>query len=118
MERQGMNEMKIDRLALITLSGSQSASLMKALSREGFQFTIIDSTSGLLGEAEVCLLAGFPGERLEALLEIVRVHCKPYRQFIPAQGPISTELSTVPMVEAQLGGARLHVMEVEEFVQL
>jgi uncharacterized protein YaaQ len=95
-----------DRLAILTLSGSQSAALMREMTRRGFQFTVVDSTSGLLREALVCLLIGFEQERLSALLEIVRANCGSYRGYVAAEGFPAGGPAGLSMVEAQMGGAQ------------
>jgi uncharacterized protein YaaQ len=113
-----MDNATLDRLVFLTISGSQADPLMKRLSREGFQFTLIDSTSQMMQEPALCLMVGFAHERLNSLLEIVRKECKPYRKFIPTQNILPGELANLPMVEAQLGGARVFMMNVERFEQL
>ncbi len=113
-----MTTLEIDRLAILTISGSQSASLMQELSQEDFHFTVIDSSGGILRGSEMVLLVGFHSVRMPALLEAVRRYCTPYRQFIPAQGFPAGESSTAPMVEVQLGGAFIHVINVERFEQI
>jgi len=113
-----MTNAPIDRLMVLNVSGSQSGALLKELSRAGFQFTLVDSRGGGLQEAAVYLLIGFPDERMLALLETVRSNCRPYRQYVPTQGLAPAELSGLPMVEAQMGGALVYVMNVERFEQI
>jgi uncharacterized protein YaaQ len=113
-----MTEMHIDRLALITVSDRQALPLEDALRVAGFQFTIMDGNQPLVGEADRRLLVGFPVSRMEGLVAIVRETCQPYRQYIPAQVIVSSEMTARPMVEARLGGATLCILNVEEFIQI
>jgi len=107
----------IDRLVILVVSGSQSDQLMRRLRRTQFYFTVIDSTGGMLQEPMVCLLLGIEQWRMTDLLEIVRQCCQPYMHYVPAQMHMPSDVSSLPMVEAQVGGALVYTMNVERFVQ-
>jgi uncharacterized protein YaaQ len=107
----------VDRIMFLVVAGSHSNTLLKNLTRDNFNFTIIDSTSGIVQEPMVCLMVGFAQERLPVLLDLVRKDCHSYKQFIPAQGLLQGEFSALPMVEAQMGGALIYLMNVERFEQ-
>jgi uncharacterized protein YaaQ len=113
-----MNEQKVDRLALLVISGSQAGDLMKDLQQKKFYFTVIDTSGGLINEQVVCIMLGLPQERLPLLLDLVNRCCQTYRQYIPAQMQPPGELMMLPMVEAQSGGALVYLMNVERFEQL
>jgi uncharacterized protein YaaQ len=112
-----MNSPTLDRLALLIVTESQANRLMKHLNRDGFQFTVINSTGGLGQDAVICLLIGFKSERMQALVEDVRQECRPYRQFIPTQGLLPSEAGSLPLLEVQAGGALVYTMNVERFEQ-
>jgi uncharacterized protein YaaQ len=107
-----------DQLVILIASGSQSDALMKHLTREGFHFTVIDSTNVMMQEPILCLLIGFFHPRRPALLDIIRKNCRPYRKFIPTQNLLPGELVNLPLVEARLGGALVYMVNVERFEQL
>lgn len=107
----------IDRLVILVVSGSQSDQLMRRLRQTQFYFTVIDSTGGMLQEPMVCLLLGIGQTQMADLLDIVHQCCQPYTQYIPAQMHIPSDVSSLPMVEAQVGGALVYTMNVERFVQ-
>ena len=113
-----MNSCSLDRLVILTVFDSQADPLMKQLTREDFHFTVINSTGGVMQEAVICFLVGFFHERMPVLLEIVRNKCRPYRKYIPTQSLLPGELANLPMLEAQLGGALIYMMNVERFEQL
>ena len=113
-----MNTPSLDQLAILTVFESQADTLMKELTRENFRFTVIHSAGGMAQEAENCLLIGFFHERMQKLLEIVRKNCRPYRKFIPTQNFLPIEQTNLPMLEAQLGGALIYMMNVDRFEQL
>jgi uncharacterized protein YaaQ len=108
----------LDRLVILTVFGAQVDALFANLAQEKFIFTVINSTGGILQEPEVCLLVGFQGERLPILLDVVRKNCRPYRQYVSAQGFMKGEMANPPMVEVEVGGARLYMMNVERFEQI
>jgi|OpeIllAssembly_1097287.scaffolds.fasta_scaffold575368_2 uncharacterized protein YaaQ len=108
----------IDRLVILVVIKSQADLLMNRLQQLKFYFTIIDSTGGLVQEPMVCLLLGFGQARMPELLEIVRQCCKPHLKYVPAQMSLTSEVGSMPMLEAQVGGATLYSMAVEQFIQL
>jgi uncharacterized protein YaaQ len=112
-----MNTQNINQLVLI-VAGAQAGELMQRLSQERFYFTKIDSTGGLVQEPNVTLLIGLNESRLGAFLELVRKVCQPYRQFIPAHVSVHPMHMQPAMIEAEMGGATVFVLEVERFEQL
>ena len=108
----------INCLVILEVAGSQSDQLMRRLRQAEIYFTVIDSTGGIFQEPMLCLLLGIEQDRMAGLLEIVRQCCRSYKQYIPAQVRLPSDASSLPMVEAQVGGASIHVMRVEQFIQL
>jgi uncharacterized protein YaaQ len=108
----------LDRLVILTVSGAQFDMLEKHLAKDKFAFTVINSTSGLIQEPEVCLLIGFQSERLQVLLEMVRKCCRSYRQYVSSRGIMQGEMANPPMVEVELGGAQFFMMNVERYEQI
>jgi len=107
-----------NRLLIVIVSGSQVDILMTKLSQENFRFTVIDSSGNPIQEPRICLLIGFHTKQQESLFELIRNNCQPYRRNIPAQGLLVGESANLPMLEAQLGGALIYLMNVERFEQL
>jgi uncharacterized protein YaaQ len=112
-----MSTTLLDRLVILTVSGAQADDLYAHLDKERFNFTVINSTGGVIQEPEVCLLIGFQSERLPVLLDLVRKDCRKYRQYVNTQGYRQGEMLTPSLVEAELGGARLYMLIVERFEQ-
>jgi uncharacterized protein YaaQ len=113
-----MPDLDIDLLVLIVVSLSQSKKLMANLNRQHFYFTTIDSSNSLFHEPTVCLLLGLRHDRLDTLRALVRKYCKPYDQYIPVNLHSMRELSPIPMLESEEGGATLYALEVEPFDQI
>ena len=108
----------LDRLVILTVTGAQFDILVKHLAKEKFAFTVINTTSGIIQEPEVCLLIGFQSERLQVLLEMVRKDCHSYRQYVSSKGIVQGEMANPPMVEVELGGAQFFMMNVDRYEQI
>ena len=108
----------VNQLAIATVSGAQAGALTDRLTRDGFTVTQVDSSGGILYEATVSLLIGFNQARLSRLLDHVRECCPTRRRFIPAhvEAPL-LEIQPV-LIEAEVGGATVYVLDVERFEQL
>jgi uncharacterized protein YaaQ len=112
-----MTTQKINQLVIV-VAGAQAGELMQRLRQERFYFTKIDSSGGLVQEPNVTLLIGLNDSSLEQLLSLVRKVCQPYRQFIPAHVSVHPMHMQPAMIEAEMGGATVYVLEVERFEQL
>ncbi len=108
----------INQLALIIVSGFQAGELTQRLTQSGFYLTKIDSSGGVIQEPTVCILIGLSRERLPALIELIHACCQPHRQYIPTNMNIQPGYTNYPMIEAQIGGALVYLMNVERFEQL
>lgn len=113
-----MTALNIDLLAFLFITRSQSRKLMANLNKRHFYFTVIDSTSSLFHEPTLCLLLGLNHERIETLNKLVKKYCHPYQKLIPVQMHVTGEMSGLPVMEAQEGGAILYAIPVEYFEQI
>jgi uncharacterized protein YaaQ len=108
----------IDQLAIILASGFQPSQFQEILIREGFSFTEVESSGGLLLEPKVCMLIGLNHDRLSTLLDMVRTYCKPIQQYVPARVGLPEGYANIPMVKVQVGGAMVYLLNVERFEQI
>lgn len=108
----------VNQLVIATVAGSQAGALTDRLVADGFYVTQIDSSGGILYEATVSLLMGLDRARLPRLLENLRECCRTQRRFIPAhvEAPL-LEIQPV-MIEAEVGGATIYVLDVVRFEQI
>jgi uncharacterized protein YaaQ len=92
--------------------------LTERLVADGFYATQIDSSGGILYEATISLLIGLDSARLPRLLNHLRECCSTHRRYIPAhvEAPL-LEIQPV-MIEAEVGGATVYVLDVERFEQV
>ena len=108
----------VNQLIIATIAGAQAGVLTDRLIRDEFYVTQVDTSGGILREATNSLLIGLDRARLPRLLEHIRECCPTYRRFIPAhvEAPL---LQVQPMmIEAEVGGATVYVLDVERFEQL
>lgn len=108
----------INRLAIATVAGSQADELTRTLVKEGFYVTEIASTSGFFQEATVSLLIGLEESRLPRLLHLIRTLCRPYVRYVPVHLEVAMAEVQPLMMETQVGGATVFVLNVERFEQV
>lgn len=108
----------VNQLAIVAVSGSQVGALMDRLTSDGFYLTLVDSSGGILYETTTSLFIGLDRARLPRLLEHVRECCPTRRRFIPAHAEASMLEIQPTMIETEVGGATVYVLDVEHFEQL
>lgn len=108
----------IDQLTIITAFETQAGALMERLTDGGFYVTQINTSGGLLYEAKISLLVGLNHRFLPELLAHIRECCETQVRFIPAAGETLILASQPMMLEAEIGGAVVYVLDVEQFEQL
>jgi len=108
----------VNQLVIATVAGAQAGTLTDRLTRDGFYVTQIDSSGGILHEATVSLLIGLDRARLPRLLEHIREYCCTRRRFIPVHVEAPLLEFQPMMIEAEVGGATVYVLNVERFEQL
>ena len=107
----------INELFVVVSAGEQLGELTHQLVQGGFYFTLVDSSGGFLQSSTVCLLIGINSARRETLLKIVRECCHVRRTYIPARVENPLLQGQPLMIEAEVGGASIYVLEVEHFEQ-
>jgi len=108
----------VNQLVFVTVAGAQAGNLTDRLTRDGFTVTQMDSRGGILHAATVSLLIGLDRTRLPCLLEHLRECCRTRRRFIPAHVEAPLLEAQPVMIEAEVGGATIYVLDVERFEQL
>ncbi|OQY19230.1 MAG: hypothetical protein DRI77_03965 [Chloroflexi bacterium] len=108
----------VNQLAIVTVSGAQAGALTDRLTGDGFYFTRLDSSGGILYESTLSLLVGLDRARRPRLLEHIRECCRTRRQFIPAHAEAPMLEVQPTMIEVETGGATVYVLDIERFEQL
>jgi uncharacterized protein YaaQ len=106
----------VDQLVLAVVSDEQAGLLAKKLVADGFRFTIITASNGLLPAGTTCLMLGIQSARGSRLMKLVESVCKTRRTYVPTQGQMGIPggLPTL-MIEAEVGSASLYVLPVETY---
>ncbi len=107
----------INELFIIVVSQEQIGDLTRQLIQGGFYFTLVDSTGGFLQNSTAALLIGINSSRREPLLKIIRDCCHIRRTFIPARVENPLLQGQPLMIEAEIGGASIYIVDVERFEQ-
>ncbi len=107
----------VNQLVFVVVSERQAGDLLKALVRERFYFTKIDSSGEVFQEPTLCLLIGLNSARRSALMDLVGQCCKTYEEYIPVQFNPPASFPPMSMIEARAGGALVYVLDVERFEQ-
>lgn len=108
----------VDKLVIATVSGSRADAVTNSLVEEGFYITQLDSSGGIMYESTVTLLIGLSQVHLPRLLEHLREHCRTRRRPIPVHVDAYGLEAQPVMIEAEVGGANIYVLDVERFEQL
>ncbi len=107
----------INELFIVVVDGEQLVELTRQLVQGGFYFTQVDSTGGFLQRSTACLLIGINNARHDPLLKIIRDCCHVRRTFIPARVENPLLQGQPLMIEAEVGGATIYIVDVERFEQ-
>lgn len=108
---------QVNQLVFIVVSERQAEDLLKALVKERFYFTKIDSSGMIFQEPTLCLLIGLNHTRRAALMDLVSQCCRPFEEYIPVQFNAPAGFPPMSMIEARSGGALVYVLDVERFEQ-
>jgi uncharacterized protein YaaQ len=104
---------KVDQLVLVVVSEEQAGELGKKLVAEGFRFTIISASSGLLPSGTSCLMLGTHSSLYDRLEKLIEKVCKTRRRFIPAGQFGVSEGLPLSMIEAEVGSASVYTLPLD-----
>ncbi|WP_425148068.1 cyclic-di-AMP receptor [Deinococcus sp.] len=108
------------KLVMAVIQDADAATLMRALSDNGFDVTKLASTGGFLREGNTTMMIGVQDERLDALKSLVRQTCRARTRLVTPGVPMGEQgegLVTEPL-EVPVGGAVMFVLGVDEFVKV
>ena len=108
----------VNQLVFVVVSERQADDLLKAMVKEHFYFTKIDSSGMVFQEPTLTLLIGLNQTRLADLLALINQNCQPYEEYVPVQFTPPAGLPPLSMIEAKAGGALVYLLNVQRFVQI
>ncbi len=110
---------KIDTLVMLYVTNEQIDELSEKLIDQQFYFTRIANSGGFLNYPNSSLIIGISKDRLNDLKALIKQCCSRRTTHIATQTHIESypHHSTPAVVEAEIGGATLHTLDVEHFEQ-
>lgn len=108
------------KLVIAVVQDKDHRKVTEALLEQGYKFTIVASTGGLLREGNVTFLIGIEPEQVDKVIEVIGAHSKTREQLVNVFPPTIEPIGTcIPSpVKVQVGGATVFVLDVERFEKL
>ncbi len=113
-----VNRQDVNLLVFVIVSSEQINDLVQELIKGSFYFTRIDSHGGILEKSTVSLLIGINKTRFDLLMSIIHKICHTRVKFIPARVEAPLMQGQPLMIEAEIGGATVYIVDVDRFEQL
>lgn len=109
----------IDTLVILNVTNEQIDELAKQLVKMQFYFTRIASSGGFLQYPNNSLLIGISHDRLDELRDLVYQCCRRRTSHIATQSHVESypHHSQPIIIEAEVGGASLQILNVDHFEQ-
>ncbi len=113
----GPNEPAPDKLILASVQAEDADDALGALTRRGLRVTRLASTGGFLRQGNTTLIIGTVAARVDEALEVLRSTCRTRSAHVavPAEPP---SLVHSYLIEVEVGGAIVFVLDVEHFEQI
>ncbi len=108
------------KLVIAVVQDKDHRKVTEALLEQGYKFTIVASTGGLLREGNVTFLIGVEPEQVDQVIDVIGAHSKTREQLVNVFPPTIEPIGTcIPSpVKVQVGGATVFVLDVERFEKL
>jgi uncharacterized protein YaaQ len=107
------------KLVVAVVQDYDAAELVKAMIEAGFRVTMLASTGGFLRSGNTTLMSGIEDGQLEELLAIIRVNCRERTETLRFSAePDFPTWYPQDVVDVQVGGANVFVMDLERFEQI
>jgi len=114
--KQGPSTEKVDQLVMVVVPDEQAGELGKKLVAEGFRFTVISASNGLLPAGTSCLMLGIDSADNRHLMQVVEKVCRTRRRYIPANSQFGVaEGLPLNMIEAEVGSANVYALAVDYY---
>ncbi len=103
------------KLIFAVVNGDDSQAVAKALTKKGFFATKLASTGGFLSAGNATFLICTEDEKVNEVVEIIRVKSHKRKQFVPSAASYGIGTYNSFPVEVAVGGATIFVTDVEHF---
>jgi uncharacterized protein YaaQ len=106
------------KLVMAIINSDDAHTVIKNLTKAGFQVTRLATTGGFLMVGNVTIIVGVDEEKVDEAIGIIRNYSKSRTQIVPASSVMGMGISTAFPLEVTVGGATVFVMDVEKFEKL
>ncbi len=106
------------KLVFAIVHSDDSRAVMSEMTREGFYFTKLSTSGGLLRAGNVTLMAGVEDEKVDSLLDLLKRFSSQRKQMIQPSPIYGNEMFMSEPVEITVGGATVFVLDIEKFLKL
>lgn len=107
------------KLIIAIIQNDDERALLNKLMKEGFRATKLASTGGFLRTGNTTLMLGVEDDRLDEVLDIIRMTCKTRKMTLPAYPyAMETGMHVVYPVDTRIGGATVFVVPVEQKINM
>ena len=109
------------KLVFAILQGDDYEQVVRALNKNGFYVTLLNSVGGFLKKRSVTIMIGVEAARLEALLDILKDEAGErietvYKTPAVTGGPMMGIPPTVPM-DVNCGGVTIFILDMDQMVR-
>ncbi|NDJ75366.1 MAG: hypothetical protein GYB65_03825 [Chloroflexi bacterium] len=106
------------KLVMAVIQDQDADRTIKALNEAGHRVTRVASTGGFFRIGNTTLLSGVEDERVASVLNILKTTCERRTRLMPT-GPNMVDSAAMlgALVEVEVGGATVFVLDVEHFEQ-
>lgn len=103
------------KLIYAIVNNDDSHAVSSALTKGGFSATKLASTGGFLMAGNTTFLVCSENEKVDEIIEIIRLHSRKRKQFVPSNASYGVGSYTSFPVEVSVGGATIFVTDIERF---
>ncbi|MCS7252105.1 MAG: cyclic-di-AMP receptor [Anaerolineae bacterium] len=105
------------KLILAIIQDEDAPATIQALVDRGYRVTRIASTGGFLRQGNTTLLIGVETVHVPEVMELLRRYSQTRTRYLPVAVE-ATGLLQAHMIEVEIGGATIFVLDVERFETL
>ncbi|MBD3949020.1 cyclic-di-AMP receptor [Tuanshanicoccus lijuaniae] len=107
------------KLVIAVVQDQDKNILSDAFYEADIRATKLSSTGGFLRSGNTTFIIGIEEERVDEVLELIKVSCQAREQFIssPVNLDVSLDVTAAYPVKVKVGGATVFVLPIDEFLQ-
>lgn len=106
------------KLIMAIVSNDDASSVSSSLTKHNFSVTRLATTGGFLRAGNTTIIVGTEDENVEKCIGIIGDESKRRTEIVPSSASYDVGRYASFPVEAQVGGATIFVIDVEQFKKL